>query len=70
MRARRLPADDRKRIASLGGRARALSLQAARRILETLRYAAALRDLQGPPPRVARLAATDDRLPGIYPAGR
>ncbi|MPY87794.1 MAG: hypothetical protein GEU99_07720 [Luteitalea sp.] len=68
MRASRLPTEDRKRIASLGGQARAHSLHAARRIAENFRYVAALRDLQGPSTRVMRLSAFDGRLPGIYPA--
>ena len=66
MRAKRLCAGDRRRIAALGGEARATSLQAARRISANLRYAAVLRELRGPT-QVARLRAFDGPLPGIYP---
>ena len=67
MRARRLSDGDRKRIASLGGKARSASLQAARRIAANFRYAALL-DLRGPSAGVTRLDTFEDRLPGIYPA--
>lgn len=67
-RARRLSAPARRRIASLGGRARRDSIQAARRIAENLRYAAAVRDLRGRSLDVTPLHAFKGPLPGIYPA--
>lgn len=67
-RARRLSVEDRKRIASLGGKARLNSLRAARRIAANFQYAAALLELRGQSPEVARLRAFEGRLPGIYPA--
>ena len=70
MRAKRLSASERTRIASLGGRARATSLVAARRVAANLRYAALLLDLQGQSTDVTRLGAFEGRLPGIYPAER
>jgi len=67
MRARRLSAGERTRIASLGGKARSASLQAARRVAANFRYAALL-DLRGAAAGVTRLDSFEDRLPGIYPA--
>lgn len=66
-RSRRLSAADKKRIASLGGKARLQSLQAARRIADNFRYAAALGDLRGQPTAVRRLRTCAGKLPGIYP---
>jgi hypothetical protein len=63
-RAARLPSDERRRIAAVGGRARRLSLEAAKRITDNLRYAAAARALREPP-RVERLSTFEDRLPQI-----
>lgn len=68
-RGRRLSAAERTRIASLGGKARSQSLRAARRIVDSLRYAAAVDDLRGRPTRVTRLRAFAGPLPGIYPTG-
>ena len=70
MRARRLSADERRRIAALGGMARATSLQAARRVEANLRYAALIQDLLGQSADVTRLQAFEGRLPGIYPSKR
>ena len=70
MRAMRLSARERRRIAALGGKARAASLQTARRVDANLRYAALLRDLRGESTDVRRLRAFEGRLPGIYPPGR
>jgi hypothetical protein len=67
-RARRLSIEERKRIASLGGRARLDSLRTARRIADNFRYVVALRELRGPSAGVKRLRAFEGRLPGIYPA--
>ncbi len=66
-RAARLSVSDRRRIASLGGRARRRSLQAARRIDDNFRYAAVLGDLRGQPTSVRRLTVFAGPLPGIYP---
>jgi len=60
MRARRLSAGERTRIASLGGKARSASLQAARRVAANFRYAALL-DPRGPSTGVTRLDAFDHR---------
>ena len=68
-RGRRLSAAERKRIASLGGKARVQSLQAARRIADNFRYAAIVDGLRRQPPTVRRLSAFAGPLPGIYPAG-
>jgi hypothetical protein len=66
-RSRRLSAAEKRRIAALGGRARAQSLRAARRVADNFRYAAALRDLHGSSSSVRRLSAFAGPLPGIYP---
>jgi hypothetical protein len=66
VRARRLSTPDKKRIASLGGVARAASLLRARRIVENLRYAAARMELDGKATAVTRLDRFEGRLPGIY----
>jgi len=68
-RGKRLSAADKKRIASLGGKARFQSLQAARRIADNFRYAAVLGDLRGQPTAVRHLRTFAGPLPGIYPAG-
>jgi hypothetical protein len=67
-RGRRLSAADKKRIASLGGKARFQSIQATRRIVDNLRYAAVVSDLHRKPTNVKRLRAFAGPLPGIYPA--
>ena len=67
-RARRLSADERRRIASLGGLARRRSLEAARRIERNLEYAAAVVALRGPVRPVQRVDRVTGRLPGVYPA--
>ena len=68
-RGRRLSVAEKKRIASLGGKARRQSLQAARRIADNFRYAAVVDGLRGQPATVRRLRAFAGPLPGIYPAG-
>jgi hypothetical protein len=68
-RGKRLSATDKKRIASLGGKARFRSLQAARRIVDNFRYVAVLGDLRRRPTTVKRLRAFAGPLPGIYPTG-
>ena len=64
-RAARLSSAAKRSIASLGGKARLESLEAERRILRNLRYAALVGELRGrrPPKRVSRCT---NRLPGIY----
>jgi hypothetical protein len=68
VRACRLSAAERARIASMGGRARLESIRAARRITENFRYAASLRSLRERSPDVTPLRAFKGPLPGIYPA--
>jgi hypothetical protein len=63
-RAVRLSVEEKKRIASLGGKARAESFAIARRVEQNLRYAAAIRELQPRP--VIRRTTHPGRLPGIY----
>ena len=70
MRALRLSAGERRRIASAGGKARSASLQAERRILANLRYAALLTALRGQSTDVRRLRTFEGPLPGIYPTKR
>ena len=67
VRAERLSATRRTHIASLGGAARALSLDVARRIDDNFRYAAAARELRGASLRKTGKTRIDGRLPGIYP---
>ena len=61
-----LSAVERRRIASLGGKARATSLQAAKRIAANLEYAALVQELRGKSTDVTRLRAFEGPLPGIY----
>jgi hypothetical protein len=63
-RAGRLSPEERRRIASLGGEARRRSLQVARRIVDNLRYAAAVDELRRPPV-VKRLATFSGPLPDL-----
>lgn len=65
-RAKRLSADERRRIAALGGHARHRARQVAQRIEQNLRYAAAVVELQGPLPRVTRMKTFKGPLPGLY----
>jgi general stress protein YciG len=66
-RAKRLSPERRRQIASLGGQARRRSLLAARRIADNLRYAAAVWELRGEPPKLVRMKTFTGRLPGLYP---
>jgi hypothetical protein len=66
-RAKRLAPDEKRRIAALGGRARALSIHATRRVIENLHYASAMAALQ-PAPKVARLRNFAGPLPGLHGA--
>ena len=65
-RAVRLSAERKRRIAALGGKARAESFAIARRIEENLRYAATLAELQPRSAAVVSEEQPDRRLPGIY----
>ena len=67
-RAERLSLADKRRIASLGGKARLRSVRASHRIADNFRYAAVLSDLQGHPRHVTRLSNFTGPLPGIYRA--
>jgi len=66
-RAKRLSPERRRQIASLGGRARHRSLLVARRIVDNLRYAAAVLELRGDTGKVLRMRTYGGRLPGLYP---
>lgn len=65
VRAARLGLAEKRRIAALGGRARALSLHAPRRIAQNFRYVEAIEALQ-PRPKVKRLSAFDGPLPRMH----
>lgn len=67
IRAQRLSDARKSEIASLGGAARARSLDAARRIEENFRYVAAIGSLQTPSRHVSISRGGGERLPGIYP---
>jgi hypothetical protein len=64
-RANRLAPAEKRRIAALGGRARALSIHAARRVGENFRYAEAM-DALRPRPKVARMRNFAGPLPGLH----
>jgi hypothetical protein len=65
-RAKRLSSEERRRIAALGGKARVRSLEAARHLIDNLKYAAMVIELQGGSPPVRRMKTCRGRLPGIY----
>ena len=64
-RAARLAPAEKRRIAALGGRARAHSLHAAQRIAENFRYAEVMDALQSRP-KVIRLRNFEGPLPRIH----
>lgn len=66
VRAKRLSAETKKRIASLGGQARAESYLLRRRIAKNFHYVAAVRGLAGRSYQVRRVHNTKERLPGIH----
>lgn len=68
IRARRLSAEDRKRIASLGGNARRISLVTAQRVASNFQYVASVRELAGRSTHLTRMSNFEGPLPGIYPA--
>lgn len=65
-RAKRLSAADKKRIASLGGQARAESFLLKHRIARNFHYVTALRELAGRSYKIKRVKNTRERLPEIY----
>ncbi len=65
-RASRLSPERRREIASLGGQARQRSLLAARRLVENLLYAAAVKELHGETREILRMKTFAGRLPGLY----
>ena len=65
-RARRLSEAERRRIAALGGKARMRSLEAAQHVIDNLKYAAMVTELQGGAPPVRRMKTCKGPLPGIY----
>lgn len=65
-RAKRLSADHKKKIASRGGKARAESLLAARRIRENFDYLAAVQTLQGKAAPIKSVSNYTGPLPGHY----
>lgn len=66
-RAARLSQPEKRRIASLGGQARARSLLFARRIEDNLLYARVVEELRGPTENVRSVNDMKSRLPGVYP---
>lgn len=64
-RAKNLAPAEKRRIAALGGRARALSIHTSRRIAENFRYVEALDALQ-PRPKVTRLHNFAGPLPSLH----
>jgi len=65
-RAKRLSAEQRRQIASMGGKARHRSLLAGRRLTANLLYAAAALELRGGTRKVLRMKTFTGRLPGLY----
>lgn len=65
-RAARLSAEDRRRIASMGGKARLRSLEAVQNLIDNLRYVDMVVELQGGPVPVQRMKTFAGPLPGIY----
>ena len=69
VRAARLTAAQRSRIASLGAAARRRSLEIARRIADNFAYNAAVSTLRRERGRVTRMRTFRGPLPGIYRRG-
>lgn len=69
-RAKRLSADHKKKIASSGGKARAESLLAARRIQENFDYLDAVIALQDKPITIKSVSHYAGPLPGHYAKSR
>ncbi len=68
-RAKSLSAEQRKQIASLGGRVRAISNKAVQRIEDNFIYLETLRELRKVP-SVKSVSQVRHRLPGIYAKNR
>lgn len=64
-RARRLSAEKKREIASLGGRARSESNSIVKRIEENFRYLETIRQMTEPP-KVRSSSSARKKLPGIY----
>jgi hypothetical protein len=64
-RAKKLSAEERRRIAALGGEARRRSFEATRRVLTNLRYAATVIELQGGRPTIVPTKTFKGPLPDI-----
>ena len=64
-RAQNLPAAEKIRIARLGAKARATSLQAASRIENNFKYLNAILQLN-PPPKTKSVKSTNRKLPSIH----
>jgi len=69
VRAARLTAAERSRIASLGADARRQSLQAARRIADNFAYLSAVTELRNETNRLTRMKTFRGPLPGVYRTG-
>jgi len=69
VRAARLTAAQRSRIAALGAAARQRSLEASRRIADNFAYDAAVATLRKDTSRVTRMRTFRGPLPGIYRTG-
>ncbi|MCP5468310.1 MAG: hypothetical protein H7A32_03485 [Deltaproteobacteria bacterium] len=65
VRAKKLSAQQRKDIASLGGQKRVQSLQIKKAMIENFRYLEAIR-LLSKPVKVRQVSSCKQRLPGIY----
>ncbi|MEW6321489.1 MAG: hypothetical protein AB1635_10410 [Acidobacteriota bacterium] len=65
VRARRLSADRRRQIASMGGAARRESIAAARRVADNFLYAAMMEALRGAPHTIERLSECPEPLPAL-----
>lgn len=68
-RGKRLSAEQRKKIASLGGQVKALSAKAAQRIDENFIYVNIIEELKKPP-QVKAVSQVRHPLPGIYAKNR
>ncbi|MGQ0734490.1 MAG: hypothetical protein ACT4QD_12645 [Acidobacteriota bacterium] len=69
-RAARLSAEERRRIASLGGQARRRSIGAKQRVLVNLRHARMIVSMRGGAERITRMKRCSGPIPGLYPAKR
>ncbi|OGQ21418.1 MAG: hypothetical protein A3I05_09115 [Deltaproteobacteria bacterium RIFCSPLOWO2_02_FULL_44_10] len=58
--------EEKRKIASLGGKSRAKSLQAARHVRENFRYLETIQVLGARNRKIKRLKNFKGRLPGIY----